>query len=44
VRHTDASASAPDRAVTALLYLNPDWDAQVRVLLLAGTCCELRCS
>jgi hypothetical protein len=29
VRHTDASASAPDRSVTALLYLNPDWDAQV---------------
>lgn len=29
VRHTDMSASAPDRSVTALLYLNPDWDTQV---------------
>lgn len=29
VRHTDASSSAPDRTVTALLYLNPEWDAQV---------------
>lgn len=29
VRHTDASDSAPDRSVTALLYLNPVWDVQV---------------
>jgi hypothetical protein len=30
VRHTDASPSAPDRSITALLYCNPDWDCQVR--------------
>jgi len=30
VRHTDASDSAPDRTVTALLYLNTDWDPQVQ--------------
>jgi hypothetical protein len=29
VRHTDASDAVPGRTVTALLYLNADWDAQV---------------
>lgn len=27
VRHTDASDSVPNRTVTAILYLNPGWDA-----------------
>lgn len=38
VRHTDASDSAPDRSVTALLYLNHQWDAQVgpRIALVAN--------
>ncbi len=26
VRHCDASASAPGRVITAILYLNPGWD------------------
>jgi hypothetical protein len=29
VRHTDASDAVPGRTVTALLYLNPNWDVQV---------------
>jgi hypothetical protein len=31
VRHRDASESAPGRCLTAICYLNPGWDAKVRL-------------
>lgn len=41
VRHTDASDAVPGRTVTALLYLNTNWDVQVRAakcwMLLSDT-------
>lgn len=29
VRHADASTAIPDRTVTALLYLNTEWNTEV---------------
>jgi hypothetical protein len=43
VRHADLSSSAPSRRITAIVYLNPDWDPKVSCSVASLHAASLTC-